>query len=83
LRNKALQQSFNIALEQLKISRKKEFGLSSEKTPKGTKTLTGTPGTGGGGTLLKHQRTHAGGITCMNLANRSVKYDNESIAAWL
>jgi len=43
LRNKALQQSFNIALEQLKISRKKEFGLSSEKTPKGTKTLTGTP----------------------------------------
>ena len=34
--NKALQNSLNIALEQLKLNRKKEFGSRSEKMPKGT-----------------------------------------------
>ncbi|EDM68433.1 hypothetical protein PE36_03376 [Moritella sp. PE36] len=35
-KNKKLQSSLNIALEQLKINRKKEFGSRSEKMPKGT-----------------------------------------------
>ena len=35
-KNKALTNSLNIALEQLKLNRKKEFGSRSEKMPKGT-----------------------------------------------
>jgi len=35
-KNKKLQNSLNIALEQLKLHRKKEFGSRSEKMPKGT-----------------------------------------------
>ena len=35
-KNKALQNRLNIALEQLKLNRKKEFGSRSEKMPKGT-----------------------------------------------
>jgi transposase len=35
-KNKKLQHDLNIALEQLKLNRKKEFGSSSEKLPKGT-----------------------------------------------
>ena len=35
-KNKKLQNSLNIALEQLKLNRKKEFGSRSEKMPKGT-----------------------------------------------
>ena len=35
-KNKKLQNSLDIALEQLKLNRKKEFGSRSEKMPKGT-----------------------------------------------